>query len=132
MQTIYFYDQDGDCYTITDCYLDSDGDICLEAGEGTDMDASGMLFWLDGHPGNTYVYINCVFDDIICDIEDEWYVDDDDDVCIDIYYQADDDDDYYDDEERSYIEKEWTSNECPKCGSSNIDSRYSFDTDKVL
>ncbi len=88
MTPINFIDQDGDSYLITDCYLDDDGDICLEAGEieGPEYSASDLLYSLRGYHGNTYVYVYCVFDDLICDIKRGWYIDDDYSVCMDMYY----------------------------------------------
>lgn len=90
---VYFSDQDSDYYTITDIYMDEDGDVCLEAGEGYDHSQSDIFNELRGLPGDAYVYVYDPDNDIFFDIEGGWYYDDDSDPVMDIVYTYDDDDD---------------------------------------
>lgn len=91
-----FSDQDCDYYTITDIYEDEDGDICLEAGDGYEMNVYDILDNLKGYRGDSYVYVYAPCNDIYFDIEGGWYFDDNGDLTMDMHYSYDDDDDYDD------------------------------------
>lgn len=84
--TLYFSDQDVDYYTITDVYEDCDGDICLEAGDGSDYTAEELYDALRGYSGDSYIYVYGTEEDIYWDIEGGWYFDDDDDLTMDMVY----------------------------------------------
>lgn len=93
--TLYFCDQDCDCYTIEDIYTDDDGDIYLNSDGNGEMTAEEILYELNAqcYCNRTYTYLYDEDEDLNFDIEGGWYIDDDDDLVMDVNYTYDDDDD---------------------------------------
>ena len=101
---VYFMDQDNDAYSIATCYLDDDGDVCLECQDNGDDDYSAdeLLEQLEQFDDDLYVYIYDVDNDMVLDINEEendydpyddlWYIDDETDLCMDVTYDEEDDD----------------------------------------
>ena len=99
---VWFYDQDGDCVSIDKCYLDDDGDVCLESNEydNNDYSANELVNILDRYDGDTYIYVYNEDNDVAFDIDEEdeddyyddnyddlWYINDDDELCMDTTYE---------------------------------------------
>lgn len=83
--TLYFHGEYGGICTITDVYEDDDGDICLESGDGYDLEASAIYDRLRGYSGQAVVYMQFEGEEDPYDIYCGWYIDDDGDIGMDVH-----------------------------------------------
>ncbi|MCQ2243591.1 MAG: hypothetical protein MJZ32_04970 [Bacteroidaceae bacterium] len=87
-----FSDQDCDCYTVDEIYVDEDGDVCLHSEADYccgDLWVEDIIEQLEQFDEDSYVYFEHMdYDDDITtfDIEGGWYLDDDSDLTMDVVY----------------------------------------------